>query len=81
MAAEVSDSTEIYPQVSKQMDSLAPEPPVSLGLKAEDGSSSDLSDLDEDVIIGDIEPDHYYEGGQVPVFKPVSKQLHDLEEA
>ena len=32
---------------------------------------SELEDLDDDDI-GDIEPDHYYEGGKIPVFKPVS---------
>ena len=41
-----------------------------LGL--EDDTSSELSELDEDVLIGDIEPDHYYENGKIPVFKPVS---------
>jgi hypothetical protein len=46
--------------------------PVEESFKFEDGTSSELSDFDEDVIIGDIEPDHYYEGGRVPVFKPVS---------
>lgn len=24
----------------------------------------------------DIEPDHYYGGGKIPVFKPVSRELH-----
>jgi hypothetical protein len=38
-------------------------------------SSSELSDinLDEDNDdIGEIEPDHYFDGGRIPVFKPVS---------
>ena len=37
---------------------------------------SDLSDLDidldDDDDIGEIEPDHYFDGGRIPVFKPVS---------
>lgn len=34
---------------------------------------SELSDLelDEDDDEGEIEPDHYYENGRIPVFKPV----------
>lgn len=38
------------------------------------GSSSDLSDieLDDEEDIGEIEPDHYFDGGRIPVFKPVS---------
>lgn len=49
-------------------------PPTSEDMdnhKIDDGSSdlSDLEDLDDDG--DDIEPDHYYDGGKVPVFKPV----------
>lgn len=38
-----------------------------------EGSSSELSELelDDDEDIGDIEPDHYWDGGKIPVFKPV----------
>ena len=32
--------------------------------------SSELSDIDSDDG-EDIEPDHYFEGGKIPVFKPV----------
>lgn len=35
-----------------------------------DDSGSELSDLDEPH--SEIEPDHYWDGGKVPVFKPVS---------
>ena len=42
----------------------------------DDGSGSELSDLDmEPEDNGDIVPDHYYEGGKVPVFKPVRDPL------
>lgn len=35
-------------------------------------NSSDLSDLEDDLSdIDEIKPDHYYEGGKIPVFKPV----------
>jgi hypothetical protein len=36
--------------------------------------SSELSELDSDDG-EDIEPDHYFEGGKIPVFKPVSHQV------
>ena len=39
--------------------------------------SSELSELDFDLDdIGDIEPDHYYEGGRIPVFKPVRNAIY-----
>jgi hypothetical protein len=36
--------------------------------------SSELSELDDSDDGEDIEPDHYFEGGKIPVFKPVSRQ-------
>lgn len=40
--------------------------------------SSELSDIDSDDG-EDIEPDHYFEGGKIPVFKPVRrKDAHEL---
>jgi hypothetical protein len=35
--------------------------------------SSELSDIDSDDG-EDIEPDHYFEGGKIPVFKPVRRK-------
>lgn len=35
--------------------------------------SSELTDLDSDDG-EDIEPDHYFEGGKIPVFKPVRRK-------
>ena len=51
-------------------------PPASEEADRLDDSGSELSELElepeekpaED---GEIEPDHYYEGGKIPVFKPV----------
>jgi hypothetical protein len=49
---------------------------------ASEGVPSELSDLDLDhnaaapsveAVEEDIEPDHFYEGGRIPVFKPVSR--------
>lgn len=44
--------------------------------KAE-STQSELSDLDldddEEEEEGEIEPDHYYDNGKIPVFKPVSQ--------
>lgn len=60
-------------------------PPTSEGTnKKEEDSDSELSDLEpelveepaaptsEAAVDEEIRPDHYYEGGNVPVFKPVS---------
>lgn len=38
--------------------------------RREERLSSELTDIDSDDG-EDIEPDHYFEGGKVPVFKPV----------
>jgi hypothetical protein len=38
--------------------------------KREERLSSELSEIDSDDG-EDIEPDHYFEGGKIPVFKPV----------
>jgi hypothetical protein len=55
-------------------------PPTSEDMgKREEQDSSDLSDLEledeneDDDDIGDIQPDHYFGDGKVPVFKPVSR--------
>ena len=70
----------------EQADSrLALTPPASENTeKKDDESGSDLSDLEPEEPLEehyvqpkvedeeDIVPDHYYEGGKVPVFKPVS---------
>ena len=66
-------------------------PPTSENTdKKEDESGSELSDLEpeeppEDAPIQpnvngqeEIVPDHYYEGGKVPVFKPVSILVHHI---
>lgn len=54
---------------------------------ASEGVPSELSDLDLDhnaaapsveAVEEDIEPDHYYEGGRIPVFKPVSRDKKDI---
>ena len=66
-------------------------PPTSENTdKKDDESGSELSDLEpeeppEDAPIQpnvngqeEIVPDHYYEGGKVPVFKPVSILVHHI---
>jgi len=58
-------------------------PPTSDDLnphKHEEDNSSDLSDLE--VLHDDDEqyaPDHYYEGGKIPVFKPTMEQFRDFK--
>lgn len=48
-------------------------PPTSEDMdKRDERMSSELSELDSDEDDGEeIEPDHYFEGGKIPVFKPV----------
>jgi hypothetical protein len=41
--------------------------------KRDERMSSELSDIDSDDG-EDIEPDHYFEGGKIPVFKPVRRK-------
>ena len=48
-------------------------PPASEEADQHGDSGSDLSDLDVELDDhGAVTPDHYYDGGKVPVFKPVS---------
>lgn len=48
-------------------------PPLSVSLaKQDDDQCSELSDMEGEEDNGEIEPDHYYENGRIPVFKPVS---------
>ena len=44
-------------------------PPASDESDKKDDSGSELSDLEEPS--GEIEPDHYWDNGSIPVFKPV----------
>lgn len=56
-------------------------PPASEEADKGDDSGSELSDLDLELEEnGEILPDHYYDGGKIPVFKPVrlGKDFHLL---
>ncbi|KAI4124062.1 MAG: hypothetical protein LQ347_005878 [Umbilicaria vellea] len=56
-------------------------PPASEEADQHDDSGSDLSDLEGDGDdIGEIVPDHYYEGGKIPVFKPTMKQFQSFKD-
>lgn len=58
----------------EQTDKITLTPPPSVKLpKMEELSSSELSDPEPDNLVDEIEPDHYYGGGRIPVFKPVSR--------
>ncbi|KAG8625608.1 hypothetical protein KVT40_006009 [Elsinoe batatas] len=52
-------------------------------VKQETGSTSDLSDINESKIEEEqeeeIEPDHYYDGGKIPVFKPTMEQFRSFK--
>ncbi|KAI9792329.1 MAG: hypothetical protein M1816_002554 [Peltula sp. TS41687] len=66
-------------QVRAEKSTLTPPCSVRLPPKPDDASSSELSDLEEDDDIGDVEPDHYYGGGKVPVFKPTMAQFRSFK--
>ncbi|KZF20625.1 hypothetical protein L228DRAFT_175625 [Xylona heveae TC161] len=54
-------------------------PPASEETDNFGASSSELSDLElEDDDIGEIEPDHYYGDGKIPVFKPTMDQFRSF---
>lgn len=51
-------------------------PPTSEDMdKRDERMSSELSELDSDDDGEEIEPDHYFDGGKIPVFKPVRRHL------
>ncbi|KAI4261917.1 MAG: hypothetical protein L6R42_002898 [Xanthoria sp. 1 TBL-2021] len=63
-------------------------PPASEGTDKHYDSGSDLSELeaetvekaDEELVDhGEIKPDHYYEGGKIPVFKPTMGQFRSFK--
>ena len=73
-SAEVNIKTEEKPTLT---------PPASEGTDQHYDSGSELSELEAETVEKtdekatfdeEIEPDHYYEGGNIPVFKPVSDQ-------
>lgn len=80
--ADVVQSVETPPTV--QQDDALPKaaltPPTSEDNdpKREERMSSELSDIDSDDG-EDIEPDHYWEGGKIPVFKPTMAQFHNFK--
>ncbi|PSN68417.1 hypothetical protein BS50DRAFT_551941 [Corynespora cassiicola Philippines] len=56
-------------------------PPTSEDMdKRDERMSSELSELDSDYDDGEeIEPDHYFEGGKIPVFKPTMEQFRNFK--
>ncbi|KAL2353232.1 hypothetical protein BJ546DRAFT_847043 [Cryomyces antarcticus] len=72
--------------VSPHAHKAALTPPTSEDMDKTDkmdreGSSSELSDLEMDNDVeGDIEPDHYYDGGKIPVFKPTMEQFRSFKD-
>ena len=54
-------------------------PPASEEADKHDDSGSELSDLEPDLEDNlEVVPDHYYDGGKIPVFKPVRCQNSNL---
>lgn len=59
--------------ITAPVNALTPPTSEDMNSKMDDGSSdlSELSDLEDDDDEEEIVPDHYYDGGKIPVFKPV----------
>ncbi|KAK3072469.1 hypothetical protein LTR53_006755 [Teratosphaeriaceae sp. CCFEE 6253] len=78
-AAAVKASTERAP---KPADALTPPTSEEMNTdeRKQEHEESDLSDLDlDDEDDEDIEPDHYWDGGKIPVFKPTMDQFRDFK--
>nr|POF17780.1 dna damage-responsive transcriptional repressor rph1 [Quercus suber] len=75
----------VQPSVENgQLPHSALTPPTSEELNMDtkkDSDESELSDLDldDDDDLEDIEPDHYWEGGKIPVFKPTMEQFRSFK--
>ncbi|KAF2791386.1 JmjC domain-containing histone demethylation protein 3D [Melanomma pulvis-pyrius CBS 109.77] len=55
-------------------------PPTSEDMdKRDERMSSELSELDSDDDGEEIEPDHYFDGGKIPVFKPTMDQFRSFK--
>ncbi|KAH7412194.1 hypothetical protein DE146DRAFT_601943 [Phaeosphaeria sp. MPI-PUGE-AT-0046c] len=82
----MEETTDVVPSVEAlpaQIDDAVPKaaltPPTSEDNdKREERMSSELSDIDSDDG-EDIEPDHYFEGGKIPVFKPTMDQFRNFK--
>lgn len=82
-AADAVPSVETDQHIKSELDDKsALTPPASVGTDKPDSNNTDQSHHGDDVDgkedeeeddIGDITPDHYYGGGQIPVFKPVCR--------
>lgn len=57
-----------------ELSELDPEEPVAEPVPEPEVKKEEKEEEEED---GEIVPDHYYEGGKVPVFKPVSIHCND----
>ena len=73
-AVHAPEPSDVEPVIDKKP-TLTP-PLSDKKSKLDNDTSSELSELDELDDIGDIEPDHYYGDGKIPIFKPVSLPDH-----
>lgn len=72
-STEVHDNDEDLPTSKPALT-----PPTSEDMDKRERSSSELSELEDDDADEDIEPDHYFEGGKIPVFKPTMDQFRSF---
>ncbi|KAK3672850.1 hypothetical protein LTR78_007203 [Recurvomyces mirabilis] len=78
----VKATTERPSTDSKPTNALTPPTSEEMNLHdhRQENEDSELSDLDlDDDDEEDIEPDHYWDGGKIPVFKPTMDQFRDFK--
>jgi hypothetical protein len=79
----VQASTEQPGNIPKPANALTPPTSEEMNVdeQQKDHEDSELSDLDldDEEEEEDIEPDHYWDGGKIPVFKPTMEQFRDFK--
>jgi hypothetical protein len=78
----IKTSTEQPANPPKPANALTPPTSEEMNVdeQRKEHEDSELSDLDlDDEDEEDIEPDHYWDGGKVPVFKPTMEQFRDFK--
>ncbi|KAF2471368.1 uncharacterized protein BDR25DRAFT_223812 [Lindgomyces ingoldianus] len=83
MEAETDVVPSVETTIANNEDAAHPKPaltpPTSEDMDKRERLSSELSELESDDDDEEIEPDHYFEGGKVPVFKPTMDQFRSFK--
>ena len=78
-ATEVLPSVEVPAAVKSEQDEIpALTPPVSIDTDKRDDDTTDPAAPGHEEDVAEIVPDHYYNDGQIPVFKPTMKEFESF---